>query len=111
DDRLSLVGLRDMGPGKPVECLVKHADGTSETLRLSHSFSTPQLEWFRKGSALTLFHGKYRRRPPSELPRGVDRHGQLEDGRPLGGERAPDRRAERFDAARALAARPAHAGA
>jgi aconitate hydratase len=58
DDRLSLVGLRDMGPGKPVECLVKHADGTSETLRLSHSFSTSQLEWFRKGSALNLFHGK-----------------------------------------------------
>jgi aconitate hydratase len=58
DDRLSLVGLRDMAPGKPVECLVKHADGTSETLRLSHSFSASQLDWFRKGSALNLFHGK-----------------------------------------------------
>jgi aconitate hydratase A / 2-methylisocitrate dehydratase len=39
DDRISLVGLREMAPGKPVECLVKHADGTSETLRLSHSFA------------------------------------------------------------------------
>jgi aconitate hydratase len=58
DDRLSLVGLRGMAPGKPVECIVKHADGTSETLRLSHSFSASQLEWFRKGSALNLFHGK-----------------------------------------------------
>jgi len=58
DDRISLVGLRDMAPGKPVECIVKHADGTSETLRLSHSFATSQLEWFRKGSALNLFHGK-----------------------------------------------------
>jgi aconitate hydratase len=58
DDRLSLVGLRDMAPGKPVECLVKHADGTTETLRLSHSFAASQLEWFRKGSALNLFHGK-----------------------------------------------------
>ncbi|PYM78022.1 MAG: aconitate hydratase, partial [Candidatus Rokuibacteriota bacterium] len=58
DDRLSLVGLRDMAPSKPVECIVKHADGTSETLRLSHSFSASQLEWFRKGSALNLFHGK-----------------------------------------------------
>ena len=47
-----------MAPGKPVECVVKHADGTSETLRLSHSFATSQLEWFRKGSALNLFHGK-----------------------------------------------------
>ena len=58
DDRISLVGLREMAPGKPVECIVKHADGTSETLRLSHSFAASQLEWFRKGSALNLFHGK-----------------------------------------------------
>ncbi len=56
DDRISLVGLKDMAPGKPVECRVKHADGSSETLHLNHSFSGPQLEWFRKGSALNLFH-------------------------------------------------------
>jgi aconitate hydratase len=58
DDRISLVGLRDMAPGKPVECVVKHSDGTSDTLRLTHSFAASQLEWFRKGSALNLFHGK-----------------------------------------------------
>jgi aconitate hydratase len=56
DDRLSIVGLEEMAPGAPVECRVKHADGTSETLRLNHTFSTSQLEWFRKGSALNLFH-------------------------------------------------------
>jgi len=56
DDRLSLVGLAGMTPGKPVECRIKHADGTSETLHLNHTFSTSQLEWFRKGSALNLFH-------------------------------------------------------
>jgi aconitate hydratase len=56
DDRISLVGLQAMAPGKPVECLVKHADGTTETLRLNHSFAASQLEWFRKGSALNLFH-------------------------------------------------------
>jgi aconitate hydratase len=57
DDRISLVGLMDMAPGKPVECRVRHGDGTSETLKLNHSFSAAQLEWFRKGSALNLFHG------------------------------------------------------
>ena len=56
DDRLSLVGLARMAPGKPVECRVNHADGTSETLQLNHTFSASQLEWFRKGSALNLFH-------------------------------------------------------
>jgi len=57
DDRMSLVGLKDMAPGKPVECRVRHADGTSETLKLNHSFSAAQLDWFRKGSALNMFHG------------------------------------------------------
>jgi aconitate hydratase len=57
DDRVSLVGLKGMAPGRPVECRVKHADGTTETLRLNHTFSEAQLEWFRKGSALNLFHG------------------------------------------------------
>ena len=35
---------------------LKHTDGTIETLRLNHTFSASQLEWFRKGSALNLFH-------------------------------------------------------
>ena len=56
DDRLSLVGLTEMAPGQPVECRINHSDGTSETLRLNHTFSASQLEWFRKGSALNLFH-------------------------------------------------------
>jgi aconitate hydratase len=56
DDRLSLVGLRDLAAGKPVTCIVQHADGTSETLSLNHSYAASQLEWFRRGSALNLFH-------------------------------------------------------
>jgi aconitate hydratase A / 2-methylisocitrate dehydratase len=56
DDRLSLVGLADMAPGKPVQCRVAHADGTTETLMLRHSYGASQLEWFRRGSALNLFH-------------------------------------------------------
>ncbi|MBV8753937.1 MAG: aconitate hydratase [Hyphomicrobiales bacterium] len=54
-DRINLVGLKGLTPGKPVECRVKHADGSEETLWLNHTFSAPQLEWFRAGSALNLF--------------------------------------------------------
>ena len=53
-DRISLVGLAEMQPGKPVTCLVHHRDGTTETIALAHSFSAPQLSWFRAGSALQL---------------------------------------------------------
>ena len=56
DDRISLVGLADLAPGKPVECRIAHADGTAATIYLAHSFGASQLEWFRRGSALNLFH-------------------------------------------------------
>jgi aconitate hydratase len=51
-DRLDLVGLAGLAPGKPVECVVRHADGTHETLWLAHSYAARQLAWFRSGSAL-----------------------------------------------------------
>jgi len=56
DDRISLVGLSDLTPGKPVTCLVSHADRTTDTLNLNHSYAASQFEWFRLGSALNLFH-------------------------------------------------------
>jgi aconitate hydratase len=56
DDRISLLGLAAMTPGKPVECRVQHADGESEVLWLSHTFSASQLQWFRAGSALNVVH-------------------------------------------------------
>ena len=56
DDRISLTGLSDIKPGEPVRCTVNHSDGTSESLDLQHSYSESQLEWFRLGSALNLFH-------------------------------------------------------
>ncbi len=55
DDRISLVGLHDLAPGEPVECILQHADGQTETLWLDHSYAAPQLEWFKHGSALNLF--------------------------------------------------------
>ena len=53
-DRLSLLSLADMAPSRPVHCLVEHQDGSAETLRLEHSYSASQLDWFRAGSALNL---------------------------------------------------------
>jgi aconitate hydratase len=56
DDRLSLLGLAQLAPGKPLECRLRHADGSAESIWLVHSYSASQLEWFRAGSALNLFH-------------------------------------------------------
>ncbi|MBM3226315.1 MAG: aconitate hydratase, partial [Candidatus Tectomicrobia bacterium] len=56
NDRISLVGLADLAPGKPVQCLVQHPDGTTHTLLLNHSYGEAQVVWFKVGSALNLFH-------------------------------------------------------
>ncbi len=56
DDRISLVGLNDLAAGRPVECRIAHSDGTSETLHLNHSIGESQVEWFRIGGALNMFH-------------------------------------------------------
>ena len=58
DDRLSLMGLADLAPAEPVSCVVKHSDGSEDTLSLNHSFGAAQIEWFKAGSALNLFHRK-----------------------------------------------------
>jgi aconitate hydratase len=52
DDRLSLLGLRELAAGEPVKCRLVHSDGTEEILELKHSYSERQLAWFRAGSAL-----------------------------------------------------------
>ena len=56
DDRVSLTGLSALAPGKPVTCTLHHSDGTTEALSLGHSFGAAQIEWFKAGSALNLFH-------------------------------------------------------
>ena len=60
DDRIDLVALAAMTPGKAVECHLKHADGSVEVLLLDHSFSSAQLEWFRAGSALNAAQSSFR---------------------------------------------------
>ena len=56
DDRISLTGLSDLAPGVPVSCTIYHSDGATEEIGLDHSFGTAQIEWFKAGSALNLFH-------------------------------------------------------
>lgn len=51
-DRISLVGLKDLAPGKPVKCIIKHEDGSTEEISLNHTMNEQQIEWFKAGSAL-----------------------------------------------------------
>ncbi|MGE5767968.1 MAG: aconitate hydratase, partial [Bacteroidota bacterium] len=65
DDRVSLIDLQKLAPGKPVTCRLAHADGTVEELVLKHSFTAEQLAWFRAGSALNVMREMKQRAPLS----------------------------------------------
>jgi aconitate hydratase len=52
DDRIDLIGLAKLAPGRPVTMVLNHQDGTKEDVVLEHTFTDEQLSWFRAGSAL-----------------------------------------------------------
>ena len=54
-DRISILGLQDMAPGKPLRVRLEHADGTTEEFEVAHTYNEMQIKWFRAGSALNTF--------------------------------------------------------
>lgn len=54
DDRISIVGLNDFAEDKPIKCIIKHGDGSTEEIMLNHTFNNAQIKWFKAGSALNL---------------------------------------------------------
>merc|ERR1719347_1854863 len=52
DDRVAIVGLETFAPGVPLNCVLTHADGSTDTIVLDHTFNAQQIEWFKHGSAL-----------------------------------------------------------
>jgi len=53
-DRVSVVGLALLAPGKPVEVILKHTDGKSESIQTKHTMNEEQIAWFKAGSSLNL---------------------------------------------------------
>lgn len=52
DDKLSILGLTDFAPGKPLSVELIHTDGTQDTFSVNHTYNRQQIDWFRAGSAL-----------------------------------------------------------
>lgn len=58
EDRISIIGLQNLQPGKPIKCYLHHKDGTEDELNLRHSYNEYQIQWFRAGSALNVLRQK-----------------------------------------------------
>lgn len=54
DDIISITGLTDFVPGKPLHIELQHNDGTRDSFNVNHSYNESQIGWFKAGSALNL---------------------------------------------------------
>ncbi len=57
-DRISILGLAQLAPGKPVRVVLHHQDGSQEEIFCRHSLSEEQIGWFKAGSALNILRQK-----------------------------------------------------
>jgi len=58
DSRISILGLADLTPGKPLTCRASHADGSADEFPLNHTFNDLQICWFKAGSALNFMKNR-----------------------------------------------------
>ena len=52
NDRISIIGLTGFTPGKNLEVILNHSDGTTESFEVLHTYNQAQIDWFKDGSAL-----------------------------------------------------------
>jgi len=54
DDTFDIVGLTTFAPGHQLTVVLHHADGTSESFQVNHTYNAQQIEWFKAGGALNI---------------------------------------------------------
>jgi aconitate hydratase len=54
DDKVSILGLASLAPGKELTVVFKHKDGKEDRIQVKHTMNADQIKWFRAGSALNL---------------------------------------------------------
>ncbi|RSL38479.1 hypothetical protein CEP53_014835 [Fusarium sp. AF-6] len=53
-DRISIIGLTELAPGKNMQLRITSKDGTSWATEVKHTFTREQVEYFKAGSALNV---------------------------------------------------------
>lgn len=59
DDSIDINGLTNFTPGQPLELVLHHADGSSDTIVANHSYNEQQIEWFKAGAALNIIRQQF----------------------------------------------------
>ena len=54
DDIIDINGLTTFTPGKQLEMVFHHKDGSKDTIKVNHTYNAQQIEWFKAGGALNI---------------------------------------------------------
>ncbi len=58
DDEVSIIDFESMAPGKQLQIKLSHSDGTSDIIKVNHTYNTAQIGWVKSGSALNEIREK-----------------------------------------------------
>ena len=54
DDTFDIIGLTAFAPDTPLTVIAHHTDGSSDDIRVNHTYNSQQIEWFKAGGALNI---------------------------------------------------------
>ncbi|MGZ6962756.1 MAG: aconitate hydratase, partial [Acidimicrobiia bacterium] len=54
DDKVDILGIDALAPGRPVKVVLHHVDGRIDEIETIHTMSEEHIAWFTAGSALNL---------------------------------------------------------
>jgi aconitate hydratase len=54
DDVIDITGLTTFAPGQQLTVVLHHANGTTESFPVNHTYNAQQIEWFKAGGALNI---------------------------------------------------------
>lgn len=58
DDTIDVLGLSSFAPGRQLTVALHHADGSSDEIKVNHTYNENQIEWFKAGGALNIIRSQ-----------------------------------------------------
>jgi aconitate hydratase len=59
DDTIDINRLISFSPNVPLEIVLHHSDGSSESILATHTYNEQQIEWFKAGGALNIIRREF----------------------------------------------------
>jgi aconitate hydratase len=59
NDTVDVIGLTTFAPGTQLTVVLNHADGTTDSITVNHTYNEQQIEWFKAGGALNVIRSEF----------------------------------------------------